>query len=160
MYNVVIRAMKAADALPISALVSADYHLLAERDCFTVGQLQRLLAERSTEGYLRESWLTRWDCFVAEAEARLLGAVAIDGNEIEELWVDPECHHQGIGSALFRYAEQRMRETGHHLLTLSCATQSARPFYVAMGCTIASTRLCAGGPLEGRFVTRYQKSLR
>ena len=154
-----IRAMTEADANPVSAIVAADYRLLAVYDGFTPEQLHRLLAERCTADYLREGWLTRWDCYVAESSTRILGAVAIDGNEIAELWVAPECHRQGIGSALFRYAEQRMWEAGHRQLTLHCATMSAQPFYLAMGCDVVDVRPCSGGPLEGRPITCYRKKL-
>ena len=155
----IIRVMSEADALPVSEIVSTDYRLLAERDGFTAEQLHRLLAERCSAAYLREGWLTRWDCFVVEAETGIVGAVAIAGNEIAELWVIPACHRRGIGSMLFRYAEQRMREAGHRLLTLHCATLSAKPFYTAMGMTIEGSQPCTNGPLQGHPITCYRKKL-
>ncbi|HEY3379677.1 MAG TPA: GNAT family N-acetyltransferase [Armatimonadota bacterium] len=129
-----IRSMTGADTHPVSGIVAADYRLLAVHDGFTAQQLQRLLTERCTADYLRDGWLTRWECYVAESDARIVGVVAIDGNEIAELWVAPERHHQGIGATLFRYAEGVLRDAGHRLLTLHCATRTARLFYLSMGC--------------------------
>ena len=106
-----------------------------------------------------EGWLMRWDCSVAESESSIVGAVAIDHNEIAELWVNPVFHRQGIGAALFRHAEDKIREAGHALLTLHCATHTAKPFYLAMGCQVEDVRSCASGPLEGRPITCYTKSI-
>jgi GNAT superfamily N-acetyltransferase len=154
-----IRPMTETDALPVSTIVVADYRLLAQREGFSREQLDRLLAERSTETIVREGWLRQWDCHVAESGGDVLGALAIEGNDVAELWICPEHQREGIGTALFRHAEHSIRKAGHRTLTLRCAARGAAPFYEAMGMQVVDTLLCPDGPLEGWLLTHYIKDL-
>ena len=52
----------------------------------------------------------RSDCYVAELEGRVVGYMALCGYGIEELWVEPSYHRQGMGTALFEHAERRSAE--------------------------------------------------
>ena len=58
----------------------------------------------------------------------IMGIIAVSGNNIEELWVQPECHRQGIGTALFNHAQQSVRKEGCAQLTVS-TTGYGIPFY-------------------------------
>jgi GNAT superfamily N-acetyltransferase len=151
--------MTESDASAVSRIVAACYRLLAEREGFSREQLDRLLAERSAEAVVRKGWLRQWDCYVAQTGGGLVGALAIEGNEIAELFVSPEHHRQGVGTALFRAAERRMAAEGHHTLTLRSAARSARPFYEAMGLEVVDTRPCPFGPLAGWPLTFYGKDI-
>lgn len=154
-----IRAMIESDAVPVSQIVADGYRLLAEQEGFSEEQLGRLLAERSSEAAVREGWMAQWECYVAELADRVVGAIAIAGNDVAELWVARQRHRQGIGTALFRFAEQRVAAAGHRTLTLRCAARGAQPFYEAMGLEAADTRPCPFGPLEGWPLTHYRKRL-
>jgi len=55
---------------------------------------------------------------------------------ITKLYVDPRCHRQGIGSRLFKAAEQRIREAHFSELFLGTIADSAVPFYEKMGLSI------------------------
>ena len=92
------RAMTEADAPPVSQIIGACYRKMAEREGFGQEQLARLLAEHSTEGIVREGWLRQWECHVAESGTRVVGALAIEGNDVAELWVSPKYQRKGIGS--------------------------------------------------------------
>lgn len=104
--KITIRSMRESDALEVSQIVAADYQLLAEREGFSEEQLCHLLSERSTEGVVRDGWLPQWDCYVAESGGAVVGALAIEGNDICELWVSPHHLRQGLGRTLFRKAEE------------------------------------------------------
>jgi GNAT superfamily N-acetyltransferase len=151
--------MRPSDASVVSQIVAAGYRFLAEQEGFSSDQLQRLLSERCTEGTVRDGWLRQWDCYVAEAAGEVIGALALAGNEIAELFVSPSHLREGIGTALFRHAEDRMRVAGCRELTLRCAARGARPFYKAMGMTLRGERPCSFGPLEGWPLADYEKDL-
>lgn len=155
-----IRPMAESDAGHVAGILVDCYRLLAGTEGFTEDQLHRLLTERSTESVVREGWLKQWDCHVMESdEGVVVGALAIDGDDVGELFVTPEHHRQGFGATLFRYAEARVRQAGHRKLTLRCAARSAAPFYEAMEMCAVDTRACPFGPLEGWPLTYYEKRL-
>jgi len=157
--EIAVRPMREPDALAVSQIVAADYELLAEREGYSPEQLGRLLSERSTEAYVRDGWLPRWGCYVAESTGEVVGALVIDGCDVGELWVSPRHLRQGVGRALFRKAEEVIAAAGHRHLALCCAAESARPFYEAMGAKVVDTQPCPFGPLEGWPITHYRKEL-
>jgi len=108
---------------------------------------------------VHDAWLPQWDCYVAESDRQVVGALAIDGNDIAELWVDPRRHRQGVGTALFRTAEAVVAAAGHRHLTVRCAAVGARPFYEAMGATVVASVPCPCGPLKGWPLTHYRKDV-
>jgi GNAT superfamily N-acetyltransferase len=48
----------------------------------------------------------------------LVGYVALEKNEVAELFVAPACHGQGIGTLLFRLAEEAIRKSGFAIIQL------------------------------------------
>jgi len=155
-----IRPMADSDAKQVATILADCYRLLTGSEDFSDEQCHRLLTERSTKSVVREAWLEQWDCHVLESGAGVvMGALAIEDNEIGELFVSPSHQRLGVGAALFRYAEERVRKAGHRKLTLRCAARSAMPFYEAMGMRAVDTRPCPCGPLEGWPLTHYEKDL-
>ncbi|WP_158372790.1 GNAT family N-acetyltransferase [Cellulosimicrobium cellulans] len=67
---------------------------------------------------------------VAERQGRVAGFVAVDGARVEMLFVDPEVHGSGIGSALLRHAT-----AGRAVVDLDVNEQNpgARAFYDRRG---------------------------
>ena len=65
--------------------------------------------------------------------------------EIEELYVVPGCRNEGIGRALFLFAEQAVREAGIEFIMLSTATKNYKRilhFYIdELGMDFWSARL-------------------
>jgi GNAT superfamily N-acetyltransferase len=141
----------------VSQVNTAGYVLLAKQEEFTEWQLLRLLMERCSKRNILE-WPLRWECFVAESEGDTVGALAIEGNAIAELWVTPDYHRRGIGTALFEKAAELIAARGHDELTLRSAN-SDTAFFEAMGLTVAGKTLCNSGPLEGRELIECRKTL-
>ena len=120
-------------------------------------------AEQSTYGYRKNdrSDIEGNRIFVAEREGRILGylfgqttlaerssSVMDKGTacfEVEELYVVPRYRSQGIGRALFVFAEEKLREEGVRYLLLSTATKNYQRilhFYIdEMGMEFWSARL-------------------
>lgn len=119
-------------------------------------------AEDSCYGYRKNEYrsLEGNRIFVAEENGEIIaylfghprksknqGAVVPDGTdyfEVEELYVKPEWRSQGIGSALFRYMEARVRPEAEYLM-LGTATKNFRAilhFYIdELGMEFWSARL-------------------
>lgn len=120
-------------------------------------------AENSTYGYRKNergdiegNWI-----FLAEQEGEILGylfgqkdsaersgSIMPDGTpyfEIEELYVVPSRRSEGIGGALFRFAEQKIKAEGIGFIMLSTATKNYRSilhFYIdELGMDFWSARL-------------------
>ena len=79
---------------------------------------------------IAEHWLPLAETTVFEAEGRVVGFVALVGNEVGGLFVDPEHQRQGIGHALMDSA----RKSRPYLeLNVFEANPIGRSFYAAYG---------------------------
>lgn len=152
-----IRTMILDDVAAVARLVTDCYTFLSQQQGFSSRQLQRLVAERCSEEWVRQT-TTLGETYLAESSGEIVGLVRIDGHEIEELWVSPCCHRSGIGSRLFSSAAQLMRQRGYAVLTVH-TTGYAIPFYLAMGARIVAKKSCTCGPLEGWTLTYLEKEL-
>ena len=119
-------------------------------------------AENSSRGYRRNGIedLEGNRVFLAEEKGEIAGylfgklekakqasSVMPEGTacfEVEELYVKPACRSQGVGSALFRYAEEAVRPEAE-FITLGTATKNFRAilhFYIdELGMEFWSARL-------------------
>ena len=71
---------------------------------------------------------------------------------LEDLWVDKDYRHQGIGSMIIREAERIAREKGCRVVTLGTASYMARPFYEKHGYTVFTTMKAANGYIDYSLV--------
>jgi putative acetyltransferase len=78
--------------------------------------------------------LAEQDVWVAERDGRILGFIALDGDLCTFLYVDPDEHERGVGSALFAEA-QRARPNGFRFWVFQ-QNERARRFYENRGCTV------------------------
>ncbi|NIA16374.1 MAG: GNAT family N-acetyltransferase [Nitrospiraceae bacterium] len=137
--------------------MTSGYTFLAEKQGFSVSQLQDLLATRCSEERVL-GWLDQWECLVAQSGEGLVGVAAYGGNSLDELWIRPESHGAGIGGALFRWVEREMARAGESTLAVR-TTGHATGFYEKMGALVVGTRVCPGGPLAGWTLTCLEKPL-
>ena len=156
--GITVRFMAMSDSPTISRIVSDGYADLAQQEGFSDKQKECLLNERATVANV-QAWMRQWQCFVAELCGNIVGALAIERNDIAEIWVDRQHRGEGVGATLFRYAEQVIAEGGFQEVTARCAAVGARPFYESMGCELACMKPCLGGPLAGWPLAHYSKKL-
>jgi GNAT superfamily N-acetyltransferase len=122
---VTIRAAQAADRERLRELTfEAKAHWGYDRD----------FVRRWADGLSFEDDCERW---VAEADGELVAWAALipprDGVAVlDDLWVDPARLRHGIGSRLFRFAEERARELGAARLEWG-AEPNAVGFYEKVG---------------------------
>jgi [ribosomal protein S18]-alanine N-acetyltransferase len=84
-----------------------------------------------------QGWYPRhWPVMtVAEVHGAVVGLVQPDGDEVNGLWVAPEFHGQGVGSALLAHAETGIAAAGHRRAWLTCSALNPRAvrFYEGRG---------------------------
>ncbi len=82
--------------------------------------------------------------WVAEHDGAVAGFVALDGDEVTWLYVDPQHYRQGVGGALLRHA---LAAAGPRVeVTVLDGNPAALALYLSEGFTITETRT---GPLVG-----------
>ena len=97
--------------------------VLATHDFLAPGDVDRY------EGVVRAG-LPHLTVTVAERRGRVRGFVAVEGDRVEMLFVDPDAHGGGVGSALLRHAT-----AGRAVVDLDVNEQNpgARAFYARRG---------------------------
>jgi DNA-binding MarR family transcriptional regulator/GNAT superfamily N-acetyltransferase len=108
-------------------------------------QLEALIGE-ITAKFLRDFKEGREQCWIAERDGRMLGAVFLIEEDKETarlrlLHVEPEARGLGIGAALVHQCTLFARETGYKRITLwtHAVLYSARRIYAAEGYEVTST---------------------
>jgi ribosomal protein S18 acetylase RimI-like enzyme len=139
-----------------SDIIRAGYRFIAGPDGITDEQLAGLLRAHTVERAVEIRAL--WECLVAEEDGQVVGMIAFSEDEIQNLWVHPDFHRRGIGSALFRAAEAAIGNTGQ-LRMCVCTTGYGRPFYEAMGMTFVGRRKIDRGPMKEGKITVLEKGL-
>ncbi len=78
---------------------------------------------------------------------------------LEELWVDENYRHQGLGSMIIREVERIAREKGCRVVTLGTASYMARPFYEKHGYTVFTTLQKANGYISYSLVKYLDRDM-
>ncbi|MCR4622490.1 MAG: GNAT family N-acetyltransferase [Clostridiales bacterium] len=76
---------------------------------------------------------------------------------LEDLWVNENYRHQGIGSMLIREAERVAREKGCRVVTLGTASYMARPFYEKHGYAVFTAMKAVNGYIDYSLVKYLEK---
>jgi len=84
------------------------------------------------------------DVWVAEIEGQMAGFAALEGGEIDGLFVEPRLWRQGIGTALVETAAHEARRRGLSLTVV--AGPEARPFYESCGFSVEGDEATRFGP--------------
>lgn len=105
------------------------------------------------------------DTTVAEEGGRLLGFVMVAGDELEQLFVDPDRHGAGVAAPLLRAGERRIAAAGHEVAWLAVVVGNARArrFYEKQGWRDAGDLPYEVTALGETFVSpcrRYEKVVR
>jgi len=95
------------------------------------------------------SQIERGDVWVAERNGEIVGFAALDGSELDGLFVEPRHWRSGVGSALVAAAVHEARRRGVSLSV--SAAPAARSFYEACGFSVE-------GAVETRFGPAFRMS--
>ena len=104
------------------------------RSFATLDFLPRLHTPAEDRAFLGGRVLAEQEVWVAEREGRIVGFIALDGDLCTFLYVDPDEHERGVGSALFAEA-QRARPDGFTFWVFQ-QNERARRFYENRGCVV------------------------
>ncbi|MCW2797391.1 GNAT family N-acetyltransferase [Nocardioides sp.] len=85
-----------------------------------------LTAARTLEAFHERTPMRVADTTVAEVEGRVVGFIMVDGDEVEQVFVDPDQHGSGVAALLLDEAERQVAATGHGLAWLAVVAGNAR----------------------------------
>ena len=104
------------------------------------------------------------DTTVAEVDGRVVGFAMVAGDELEQLFVDPDHHGTGVAAALLDAGEQQIAAAGHPVAWLAVVVGNARArrFYEKHGWYDAGDLPYEVTAIGEHFVSpcrRYEKRL-
>jgi GNAT superfamily N-acetyltransferase len=120
--DVALRPAVASDARAIARIMRA---ALASFDW-----MPRVHTPDEDLGFIGRTVLPRQRVTVAETGGRLVGFIAIDGEWVEQLYIEPAWTGQGVGSRLLEQGTIGMRQVKLHCFQ---ANSGARRFYERHG---------------------------
>jgi ribosomal protein S18 acetylase RimI-like enzyme len=123
-----------------------------------------LTAGRTLEAFRERTPSRVADTTVAELDARVVGFTMVDGDELEQLFVDPDLHGAGIAAPLLAEGERRIAAAGYDVAWLAVVVGNARArrFYEKQGWYDAGDlayEVTAGGTTYISPCRRYEKRL-
>jgi GNAT superfamily N-acetyltransferase len=155
---IVVRQMTEGDDSAVCEISAQCFRFAAEARDFTPQQVAMALQEYCSREHVASLRLNGAGS-VAELDGAVVGVVVTRDDSIQVLLVRPVAHRQGVGRALFRYAEEEIAKAGHALLRLKTAA-SAMPFYSAMGIARTGAWRPGGGPLSGAGLIVLEKPMK
>lgn len=123
-----------------------------------------LTAGRTLEAFHERTPGRVADTTVAEVDGRVVGFVMVAGDELEQLFVEPDLHGAGIAAPLLAEGERRIAAAGHDVAWLAVVEGNARArrFYERHGWSDAGALPYEVTALGEAFVSpcrRYEKRL-
>ena len=121
-----------------------------------------LTAARTLEAFHERTPARVADTTVAEVDGRVVGFTMVAGDEVEQVFVDPDAHGSGVAGPLLAAAEARLAEAGHEVVWLAVVVGNARArrFYEKHGWYDAGDlpyEVTAGGTAYISPCRRYEK---
>ncbi|GAB6985961.1 N-acetyltransferase family protein [Nocardioides pyridinolyticus] len=121
-----------------------------------------LTAARTLEAFHERTPSRVADTTVAEVDERIVGFTMVDGDELEQLFVDPGLHGGGVAAPLLAAGERQIAAAGHEVAWLAVVVGNARArrFYEKHGWYDAGDLPYEVTALGERFVSpcrRYEK---
>jgi putative acetyltransferase len=129
MTDLVIRDATADDAPAISALVQHTVRISNGRD-YPPQAIEMIVANFAPAKVGQR--MAERDVFVCQKGDRIVGTIALGGDRLRSLFVDPALQQAGIGARLVAHLEAHARKVGVSELRLS-SSLTARGFYERLG---------------------------
>ena len=124
--RLIVRPYQAEDFGPIN-----DVWGRARVTAFPEFQARKGHTAEEDRGYFQNVILVEHSVLVAEVDGRAVGFMAIAGDLIDQLYVDPENQRQGVGTSLIAFAKA-LSPSGLRLFTFE-TNVSGRTFYEKHG---------------------------
>ncbi|GAA4714259.1 GNAT family N-acetyltransferase [Nocardioides conyzicola] len=123
-----------------------------------------LTAARTLEAFHARTPSRVADTHVAEVDGVVVGFTMVNGDEVEQVFVDPRSHGTGIAAPLLAAAEQQVAAAGHDVAWLAVVVGNARAraFYEKHGWHDAGDlpyEVSAGGTTYVSPCRRYEKAV-
>ena len=96
--------MSLKPATPDDASEIADLYLASRADALSY--LPRLHTDEEVRTWIAGNVMRRCRVWIARRDGRAVGLLALDGDELDQLYLLPGHHRQGIGSRLVAMAKQ------------------------------------------------------
>lgn len=125
----VIRDAGPDDATAISALVQRTVRISNGRD-YPAQAIDQIVANFAADKVGRR--MAERDAFVCQMGDRIVGTIALAGDRLRTLFVEPELQQAGIGARLVAHLEAHALKVGVSELKLS-SSLTARGFYERLG---------------------------
>lgn len=124
----IVRRARACDAA-----MSAELYLRARRAGSTTGAIPPLVHDdEDVREWMAQVVIGRLECWLAEnSSGAIVGLLVLDGDWIDQLYVDPDLTGAGIGARLLAVAK-RERPDGLRLRTF-VSNEAAQRFYLRHG---------------------------
>jgi ribosomal protein S18 acetylase RimI-like enzyme len=125
-------AVELRRATPADAPAVADLYLASRADALPY--LRRVHTDEETRAWIGRLVAGRGEVWLAIVGGRIVGFLRVEGEDLDQLYLDPGFYRRGIGSALVEKAKTLSPE-GLHLYAFQ-RNARARAFYEAHGFTI------------------------
>jgi putative acetyltransferase len=124
-----------------------------------------LTAARTLDAFRARTPARVADTMVAEADGQVVGFTMVEGDEVEQVFVDPRSHGTGVAGPLLAAAEQQVAASGHDVAWLAVVVGNARAraFYEKHGWHDEGDlpyEVSAGGTTYVSPCRRYEKRVR
>jgi putative acetyltransferase len=129
MNDIVIREASPEDVAAVSALVQRTVRLSNGRD-YSAQAIDLIVANFAPDKVSQR--MAERDVFVCQMGDRIVGTIALGGDRLRSLFVDPGLQQAGIGARLVAHLEAHARKVGVSELRLS-SSLTARGFYERLG---------------------------
>ena len=129
MKDLVIRDAGADDVAAISALVQRTVRISNGRD-YPPPAIDLIVANFAPDKVGQR--MAERDVFVCQMGDRIVGTIALGGDRLRSLFVEPGLQQAGIGARLVAHLETHARKVGVRELKLS-SSLTARGFYERLG---------------------------
>ena len=118
---------------------------IQRRASYALDQYREVLEANPDAIDLPESQVAGGDVLAAEVDGSLVGFAALDGGELDGLFVEPAMWRRGIGTALVKAAVHEARRRGLSLVTV-VAEPTAQAFYESCGFRVEGDAETRFGP--------------
>jgi N-acetylglutamate synthase-like GNAT family acetyltransferase len=127
--DITIRKARPEEAAIISSLVLRTVRISNASD-YPAPAIEQLVVNFAPDKIAQR--MAERDTFVADAAGRIVGTIALGGDRLRTLFVEPELQGSGLGAHLVAHLEAIARRSGVSELTLS-SSLTAHGFYERLG---------------------------